>query len=302
MGGIATPELARTVADAGGLGMVALHSFPAEEVASILDRLAATTTGAVGINFLMPFMDEAALEAAASRCRLVELFYGDPVAGLVERIHHGGALACWQVGSADEARAAADAGCDLIVAQGTEAGGHVRGGMSLLPLLGEVLDRVGVPVLAAGGIATGRSVAAVLAAGAAGARVGTRFVASSESVGHPDYIAALLDADGADTVLTEAFGDGWPHAPHRVLRSCIEAATGLDRDVAATVATDAGPRPVPRFSPEAPHLDMTGRIDATALYAGQGVGAVTAVQPAADILGELCEAAAEILHASGPPT
>lgn len=160
MGGIATPELARTVAEAGGLGMVALHSFPAEEVASILDRLAATTAGAVGINFLMPFMDEAALEAAASRCRLVELFYGDPVAGLVRTDPPRGALACWQVGSADEARAAADAGCDLIVAQGTEAGGHVRGGMSLLPLLGEVLDRVGVPVLAAGG-------ATLLARGAA---------------------------------------------------------------------------------------------------------------------------------------
>ena len=168
MGGVGTAQLAAAVADAGALGMVALHGAPAGQVAAALDELAATTDGVVGMNFLMPFIDEAAVEAAATRCRVVEFFYADPAARLVERVQAGGALACWQVGSADEARAAADAGCDLIAAQGTEAGGHVRGELALLPLLDAVLDRVRIPVLAAGGIATARGVAAVLAAGAAG--------------------------------------------------------------------------------------------------------------------------------------
>src|SRR5207244_2196363 len=85
-------------------------------------------------------------KGAAARARVVEFFYDQPDAGLVEIVHRGGALACWQVGSGAEALAAAAAGCDLIVAQGTEAGGHVRGRIGLLPLLGEVLDGVDLPV------------------------------------------------------------------------------------------------------------------------------------------------------------
>ncbi len=136
----------------------------------------------------------------------------------------GGALAAWQVGSLAEARAAAEVGCDFIVVQGAEVGGHVRGQVSLLPLLDSVLDAVDVPVVAAGGIATARGVAAVLAAGAAGARLGTHFVATREAGAHPAYVEALLRASAADTVLTTAFSGMWPDAPHRLLRSCVEAA------------------------------------------------------------------------------
>src|SRR2546426_755377 len=108
-----------------------------------------------------------------------------PDAELVEIAHAGGALVSWQLGSAAEATAAERAGCDLIVAQGTEAGGHVRGKIGLLALLGEVLPSVKVPVVAAGGIGTGRAMAAALAAGASAVRVGTRFVAAEEAGTHP---------------------------------------------------------------------------------------------------------------------
>src|SRR5215470_9983453 len=205
MGGVATPELAAAVADAGGLGMVSMVLQPADAVAAGLDALAKQTRGEVGINFLMPLLDPEAVDAAASRVRVVEFFYADPDAALVDRVHEGGALAAWQVGSSAEARAAVDAGCDFIVAQGTEAGGHVRGRVSLLPLLDSVLDSVDVPVVAAGGIATPRGVAAVLAAGAAGARLGTRFVATPEADAHAEYVDALLQASADDTVVTEAF-------------------------------------------------------------------------------------------------
>src|SRR5438309_7413732 len=158
MGGVTTPQLAAAVANAGGLGMLGVPM--AEMVADLLDATNGQTSGPIGVNFLMPFVDHAAVAAAAEKARLVEFFYAQPDPALVKLAHDGGALACWQVGSADEARAAVDAGCDLIVAQGVEAGGHVRGTVALLPLLDGVLDVVDVPVVAAGGIGTARAMAA----------------------------------------------------------------------------------------------------------------------------------------------
>lgn len=295
MGGLGTPELAAAVSNAGGLGMVAMPLAPAEDVASELDRLATLTSGVFGINFLMPFLDPAAAEAAATRCRVIEFFYDDPDASLVDRVHQGGALACWQVGSLDEARAAADAGCDLIVAQGSEAGGHVRGDMSLMPLLDAVLGTVDVPVVAAGGISSARAVAAVLAAGASAARVGTRFVACAESPAHPDYIQALIDAGGGDTMRTETFSLTWPDAPHRVLRSCVDAATAFGGDVVGELEIDGQVTPLPTFLPLPPTRTTTGHVEAMPLYAGQGVGLVSAIEPAAEIVQELVEGAARLL-------
>jgi NAD(P)H-dependent flavin oxidoreductase YrpB (nitropropane dioxygenase family) len=154
MAGVATPELAAAVADADALGMVNMVMVPAEQVAVALDGLKGQTNGTVGMNVLMPFLDPAAVEVAASRVRVVEFFYADPDGALVRRVHDGGALAAWQVGSLSEARAAAEVGCDFIVVQGTEAGGHVRSSLSLLALLDAVLDAV--DVRRGGGSGTGR--------------------------------------------------------------------------------------------------------------------------------------------------
>src|SRR3989442_1397822 len=148
------------------------------------------------------------LEVAASRAPVVEFFYEQPDAELVEIAHAGGALVSWQLGSAAEATAAERAGCDLIVAQGTEAGGHVRGKIGLLALLGEVLPSVKVPVVAAGGIGTGRAMAAALAAGASAVRVGTRFVAAEEARTPTASVDKALAAEAKGTILTEAFS---PH-------------------------------------------------------------------------------------------
>jgi nitronate monooxygenase len=288
MGGVASgPDLAAAVSAAGGFGMVAAGGMPAVALPSVLDAIAARTGAPVGVNFLIPFVDRAAVAVAASRTRLVDFFYGDPDPGLVDLVHAGGALAGWQVGSAAEARAAVDAGCDLVVAQGVEAGGHVRGRVGLLPLLAAVLDAVDVPVVAAGGIATARGADAVLAAGADAVRVGTRFIAATEADAHPDYVAAVLAAGSDDTVLTEAFAVGWPNAPHRVLRSCVDAATGLDSDIAGESVFGGVLVSVPRWAPPPPGRSTTGQIAAMALYAGQGVGAVRSIEPAAAIVAEL---------------
>jgi NAD(P)H-dependent flavin oxidoreductase YrpB (nitropropane dioxygenase family) len=208
-----------------------------------------------------------------------------------------GALACWQVGSRDEAVAAAEAGCDLIVVQGIEAGGHVRGRIGLLPLLGEVLGEVDVPVLAAGGIGTPRAMAAALAAGADGVRVGTRFVAAEEAGAHPDYLAALIAARAEDTAYTTAFHVGWPDAPHRVLRSSIAAAEAFVGEVVGEGRRADGTRmPIRRFGSTVADRQVTGQVSAMSLWAGESVGAVTRLQPAAEILRELAEGAEALLR------
>ena len=147
MGGVTTPELVAAVAGAGAVGMVPAQMLPADALAGLLDDLAGRTGGVVGVTFLLPFgADPAGVEVAATRARLVDFFYGDPDPALVARVHACGALSSWQAGSAAEARAAADAGCDLVAVQGMEGGGRIRGRVALLPLLAEVLDAVEVPV------------------------------------------------------------------------------------------------------------------------------------------------------------
>lgn len=263
LGGVGTAELAVAVAREGGLGMMpAGTDAPAAPPAS----------GALGIGFLMPFGPSSDEVAQAARgVRVVEFFYSDPRAELIAAVHGGGALGAWQVGSVEEAVAAEAAGCDFVVAQGREAGGHVRGTMPLLELLPAVLQAVKVPVVAAGGIGTAQDVRKVLALGADAVRVGTRFVACEESGAHPDYVRALIAARGpGDTVLTTHFDDGWPDAPHRVLRVALEKAEA------------SGNREVPP-----PNRSRPGDIGDSAMYAGEGVGAITARTSAAEVVREL---------------
>jgi len=146
--GIATPELVAAVADAGGLAMQPAPLLSADALGAALDALAARTRGVFGAGFLIPFLDRACLQVAARRARVVEFFYGAPDAELVREARAHGALASWQVGSLDEALAAERCGCDLVVVQGVEAGGHVRGVSRLLPLLASVVTRVRVPARA----------------------------------------------------------------------------------------------------------------------------------------------------------
>jgi nitronate monooxygenase len=298
MGGVATADLAVAVAEAGALGMLGGAMVPADMLAETLQDLAKRTSGPVGVNFLMPFVDAAAVEVAGAGARLVEFFYGDPDPKLVAMAHAGGALAGWQVGSADEARQAAGAGCDLVIAQGVEAGGHVRGTVGLLPLLDAVLDTVDVPVVAAGGIGTARAMAAAIVAGADAVRVGTRFVATEEADTHPEYAQALVAAGPTDTVLTTAFSVMWPDAPHRVLRSCVDAVEAFEGDAVGEMAMGAMRMPLPPFAVPCPVRSTTGTIGAMALYAGQSVGAVTKVQAAADVVRELADGAEELLNRS----
>ena len=162
MGSAANPQLAAAVANAGGLGMVSVYGRyggPPGNIAEMLEDTREQALGPYGANFLKTSIEDEGVrdtvKAAAEHAPIVEFFYCDPDPALVDIVHSAGSLACWQVGSRDEALAAVDAGCDFIVVQGIQAGGHVRGTIGLLTLLDQVLSAVDVPVLAAGGISNG---------------------------------------------------------------------------------------------------------------------------------------------------
>jgi nitronate monooxygenase len=284
----ATAALPLAVATAGGHGMYSVLGLPPEALAPVLDALSART-GAFGVNFFPGVMNRGSLELAADRAPYVDFFLADADPALVELVHTGGGCCGWQVESAEEARAAEAAGCDLVIAKGWESGDRKRiEGPALLPLLDAVLDAVAVPVVAAGGIATARGVAAAFAAGAEGARVGTRFIAAAESEAHPEWVQAVLDAEAGDAVVSTAFNVGMPEpGPHRVLRSSIEAAEALTEEQAGVLRMAGVEIPVARFGPQPPTRDSTGTIRAMPFYAGQSAGAVRAVQPAAEIVAEL---------------
>lgn len=292
MGAASPPALAAAVSNAGGLGMIGTARWGADTVTgltALLDATDALTDRPYGVNFLippeaLPGPDPACFTLAARRARLVEFFWAWPDRTLVETVHAQGALVLWQVGSCEEAIAAAEAGVDVVIVQGSEAGGHVRGTLPMLAALEATLDVVDVPVLAAGGIGSGRSLAAVLAAGADGARMGTRFVAARESDAHPRYVEALIAAGPEDTLLSRTFVHAWD-APGRALRSAGERAETFAGSVVGEVPSLDGTRvPLHRFEPDVPSTGTSGAIEAMSLWAGTSVAAVKAVQPAAEIV------------------
>jgi nitronate monooxygenase len=298
MGLVAPPRLALAVARAGALGTFSAPiGATADELAARLDADLDDGAGAFAVNFITERVDPAAVAVAGARARVVDFYWNTPRAELVDAAHEAGALVNWQVGSLPDAVLAVEAGADLVTVQGSEAGGHVRGDTPLLPLLAAVLDAVDVPVLAAGGIAEPRALAAVLAAGAAGARLGTRFLATEEAAAHPEYVLALLAAGPESTAITDGFSvcpmcDTLPRA--RVLRSAISAVDAVSADSVGAIANGGGPIPVRAGLP--PHTGVRGQVHAMALYAGSGVQHVNAVRPAGQIIRELADGAEELLR------
>jgi len=303
MGGVAGPELASAVSNAGGLGTLALSSAGPEEVAAAVRRTLELTEKPFAVNLLLNRPEEERLEAALDAgTPAISFGWGDP-APFVDRVHAAGALVFATVGSAAEGLRAAESGVDVVVAQGWEAGGHVWGTVATLPLVPAVVDAVApLPVLAGGGIADGRGIAAVLALGAAGAWIGTRFLAADEAPAHPEYQKRLLAATEADTYYGTLFDVGWPDAPHRVLRNTTvdawEQAGRAERRPGEGEEVGTGPQgPIPRYASFTPSASVDGDVEAMSMWAGQGVGLVTRTQPAAEIVRELLDEAERVLAA-----
>jgi nitronate monooxygenase len=297
-GAAASPDLVITVCNAGAIGGMAVWPLPTDEASARVARVRAATGKPFFVNYALaahePKSLQAVLEAGAP---VVQFSWGMPDRVLVAAVRQAGAKMCIQVTSPGSARAALDLGADYLVCQGTEAGGHVQANSRLLEALPKVLDEAKTtPVVAAGGIATGADIRAVLSAGASGAMLGTRFVATQESFAHQEYKGALLRASKDDTVLTVCFDGGWSNAPHRVLRN----GTFIRWDAAG--CPPAGKRPgegdvlatrpdggnVLRYAFFHPNAALTGNhlLD-LALYAGEGVGAVRDIPAAGALVARL---------------
>lgn len=299
MPGVGTPELIGAIDDAAGMGALGTGPLPAAHVEVLLDQVHDRIRGPLSVNILLPFLDLAKVELAAKRATVVDFFHGPPDPELVEVVHAYGTLAGWQVGSLSDAEAAVMAGCDLLIVRGVEGGGRMYGTESLWPLLVEVVESVDVPVLAAGGIGDSRGMAAALVAGAAGVRMGTRFLASAESGVHPLYREALIAASAADSVLTDDFRSDWPDelSSSRVLRSSLEAARDFDGDVVGELSLGSSTVPLPRFGSAPAMRDSSGAVDAMAMYAGESVRFVRSEESATEIVRRIAEGAEELLRA-----
>lgn len=307
LGRTAGPRLAAAVCNAGGLGMLAPWTMPLDTVRQEIRETKALTSRPFAVNLNMAFPQADRLEACIEEgVRFVSFFWDDKME-LMARAKAGGVTVLQSVGNAKQARQAADAGADVIVAQGWEAGGHVFGTVATLPLIPAVVDAVpGLPVVAAGGIADARGLAAALAAGASGAWIGTRFLAAEEASVHPVWREQLLAATEDDTVYAVDLFDipGWPDAPHRAIRNSTarmweEAGRppiGKRPRQGEVTGKQANGNPILRYRGSTPRRDITGDVEAMSMWAGQSVGLVKKVQPAAEIVREINDGAQTILR------
>jgi nitronate monooxygenase len=304
VGGITTPALAAAVSEAGGLGMLSITWRDPSALRALLRDTRARTAKPFAVNLVLEWDPAERLAIALEEgVPIVSFFWGDP-APWVDQVHAAGRLVLHTVASAEEARRVAEAGVDAIVAQGWEAGGHIWGEVSTLALVPRVVDAVApLPVVAAGGIADGRGLAAVLALGAGAAWMGTRFLLAEEAATHPIYREAVIAADETATAYSSLFDVGWPHAPLRTLRNSTwqawqaagEPPPGARPGEGDVVATGEDGRDIVRYDNDAPVAGASGDIAAMCLYAGQGVGLAQRTQPAADIVREVAEEAARVL-------
>jgi|SRR5450755_11412 nitronate monooxygenase len=288
-------RMAHAVSQAGAMGMIGIGS---SESVDFLMQEAAIARGTAKLRFGIgmhawaiekrPDLLDAAIEASPF---LVSISFGS-AAPYVERLHRHGILLATQVNTQTEAMQAEQAGIDLIIAQGMEAGGHVTGRVSTLPLLQTVLDAVQLPVLAAGGIASPRGVAAALAAGAAGVWVGTALLASPESENTEQARIRIVQAQESDTILTRAFdvaqGLAWPaHYPGRALRNRFTDQWHTHIDV------------LPQASAARQQLAQAianKDYDLAFIYAGEAVGQITRQRPVAEVVQYLGDGAERLLR------
>jgi enoyl-[acyl-carrier protein] reductase II len=286
--------------------------MPAAMMPDTVAKLCAATDGIFNLNFITLFTDDSHIaQCEALRPAVVSFHWGHPPAAWIERLQRAGIKVWEQVGSVAAAQKAVADNIDLLIVQGSEAGGHNLGRLPLFVLLPEIIDAVAPTlVLAAGGIADGRGVAAALALGADGVWVGTRMAASREADLAAGYKQRLVAARGEDAVLSSLFGrDTASFNPMRVLRNRI-VAEWEGREHSAPDDPSNQERlgemmlggmqvPLHRFSNLVPMSTATGDLEQMPLLAGQGVGLVDSIAPAAEVMQAMMSEARDILFDLG---
>ncbi|HEY7496052.1 MAG TPA: nitronate monooxygenase [Candidatus Tectomicrobia bacterium] len=308
-GGMAGPELAAAVSNAGACGVLGMGGLPAPYIRQQMHHLRRLTNKPFGVNLLLPLLQEGQIETCLEEhLPILILFWGDP-SPYVAAAHRCGTRVFIQVGSVEEAQAAARAGVDAIIAQGVEAGGHVKSTTALSTLVPAVVAAVQpVPVIAAGGIANGRGMVAALSLGAQAVSMGTRFLASEETQAVRAYKERVVQSRAEDTVYTSLFDVGWPDAAHRVLRNKILAeweaagrpASGQrpgEGSVIGTLPVAGTMVEMVKYTVFPPLTGFIGDIDNTALYAGESCGLVHDIKPAAQIVRDVVREAEEVIEA-----
>ncbi|MEM6581649.1 MAG: nitronate monooxygenase [Pseudomonadota bacterium] len=304
-----TPNLALAVNAAGGVGAVGMGMFPADYIVSVVETMRAASDNPFNINFITIFTDESHIDAC-ERCKppVVSFHWGHPPKAWIERLQRAGIHVWEQVGSLEAARLAVEDNIDLLVLQGTEAGGHNLGTLPLSVLVPEVAQELSdTLILAAGGIADGRGVAAALALGADGVWVGTRMAATEESDIADAYKQRLTAAVGADTALSSIFGrDVEGFNPMRVLRNEIVSqwqdkqeqapSKPSEQEVIGSMDILGNTFPLHKFSNLVPVRGASGDLEQMPLLAGQGVGLVKDIEPAAKAIETMMDEACTIVN------
>ena len=283
IGPAATTELVGAVSATGALGTLAASWTDPARLREQLQRLRSQVAGHCCVNLVLAFDQRERLEVAIEEGAPMVSFSWGIDATLIARAHEAGLTVLVQVGSADDGRRAAEAGADLLIAQGCEAGGHVQGTTPLAELVAGVKE-AGLPVVAAGGIGDAEAVRRALDGGAHAVACGTAYLVAHEANVHPHYRERLLAAAAADTVLTNVFDVGWRDAPHRVLRNATltEGEVG-NRPGAGEVVAMRGGHDIVRYADAQPTASTEGDIEAMAMYAGTSVDGVKEEAGAAEI-------------------
>ncbi|MGH3134053.1 MAG: NAD(P)H-dependent flavin oxidoreductase [Gaiellaceae bacterium] len=307
----ARAELVAAVSNAGGFGVLGASGVPPDAIRAESRRTRTLTDRPFGINLIIEedpanvdedrrFIQEQIRAAMGEGAAAIVLFWGDP-SPYVEEPHANGVKVLIQVGSLEEARSAVEAGVDAVIAQGIEAGGHVRGSIPIWELLPSTVEAIApVPVIASGGIGDGAGLARALLAGAQGVSLGTRFVASDEANVHPEYKRRIVSSVGADTVYTADLYDvWWPDAPHRTLRNRTfdewdaagrppSGARPGEGTIVGTRTHVSGKRiDWPRYAVGMITPDFDGDIDYPPMWAGESCSVVDDVKPASEIVRDL---------------
>jgi enoyl-[acyl-carrier protein] reductase II len=294
-----TPELVAAVCGAGGLGSIGAVFEPADEVRRQMDRVRELTDAPFVVNHVVPALDEDAFAATLEEPpAAVSFALGDP-GRLVERVHAEGVPVIHQVHTVGQALEAAERGVDLIIAQGSEAGGQgMAAGVGTLTLVPQVVDAVApIPVLAAGGVAEGRGLAAVLVLGAAGANVGTRFLASNEAGAHDEWKQRILEIESETAVRFEAWSaimppseGGYDVVPRAIRTDFVAAWEGRHEEAA---------RQADRLREEIMAAVRERRPHELTPFSGQSAGLVKDILPAAEIVRRLAREAERALERAG---
>jgi nitronate monooxygenase len=302
MGGVARSELVAAVTEAGGYGFLGMVREAPNLIAREIDAVRTRTDRPFGVNLIPAATDPDLLEAELSVCLKKKVhslcFFWDVRADVIARVKAAGCRVLYQVGSVEDAVAAAQAGADAIIAQGVEAGGHVRGTVSSLVLLPQVVRSVSVPVVASGGFASGESLVAALALGAQGIHCGTAFLATEESFAHAYHKDRVLRAKSEDTIYTDAFAINWPpQSPVRVIANSLTEELGQrllghdPQDILREAIADEDGRPIYKYSTDSPLRITTGDLERLALFAGQVAGAIETIPSAGVRVEEIVNAA-----------